>query len=188
MIVDMSLTYLSLADYPSAYECLSILEKESNWSKASYAYGTAATLHESLSDPDFLAKRTEDEIAKDRLRVRTIMSSIPGHMQKIAGKSLPFEVHFYIWIVGSVNAYYVRQKYVARKSRKFLAQNDRLALAGLELAYMLNGLNLAPRSALCQKHLKQVDGLLADLEKQSDGGHTAFEGYWDGTQICGLTV
>lgn len=94
---DLAITYLSLGQYALAYDNLEILEKESNWSKAAYAYGTAITLYETLDnearegEPPVSPthKKTDQE---KRARVTEVMHTIPGHLKKIAGKSLPFEV------------------------------------------------------------------------------------------------
>lgn len=73
---DMALTFLSLAQFKKAYECFNVLDKESNWSKAIYAYAKATTLYETDEN-----SRTASQI----------MSSVPDLMQRIAGKSIPLE-------------------------------------------------------------------------------------------------
>ena len=64
---------------------------------------------------------------------------------KVAGKTLPLE------------------KYVARKSRKFLSQK-RLMHPGLELGYVLNVLGQAPLFRLRDAHLASIDRSLTMLE------------------------
>lgn len=89
---DLSLTHLSLGDYIQANENLSILAKESNWSKAVYSYGHAVTMYEALIRESV---RSDDEQADEsirKLQIREVMKTIPGFVQRIAGKSLPFEV------------------------------------------------------------------------------------------------
>ena len=74
------------------------------------------------------------------------------------------------------------QKYVARKSKKFLAQGNYLALAGVELAYMLSALVLAPRYALYEKHLTQINETIADLQARKKEGEDRSIGWWDGAR------
>jgi len=52
---------------------------------------------------------------------------------------------------------------VARKARKFIAQGHRLALAGLEIAYIFQGIAHAPRSVIVTKMLPEVDKALERL-------------------------
>jgi hypothetical protein len=92
------------------------------------------------------------------------MAQVPDLMQRIAGKSIPLE------------------KFVARRARKFVQQGNRLALPGIELAYVLNCLGLSPRFILFEQHLDQVSHVLAELHKvrePSEYGKTGEE-FWDG--------
>ncbi|ORY90242.1 hypothetical protein BCR35DRAFT_299838 [Leucosporidium creatinivorum] len=73
---DLGLVSLAMGDYVKGYECYNILDKESNWSKAIYAYAKATTLYE---------EGTDIEKAND------IMKTVPDLMQRIAGKSIPLE-------------------------------------------------------------------------------------------------
>ena len=52
---------------------------------------------------------------------------------------------------------------MARKARKFIAQGHRLALAGLEIAYIFHGIAHAPRSVIVTKMLPEVDKALERL-------------------------
>lgn len=118
----------------------------------------AITLYEAgLSQKD----RTEEQQEEWRVKLREIMAVIPGHMQKIAGKSLPFE------------------KYVARKSRRFLAQGCSLKLPGLELGYVFQALPLAPRYALHETHLPQIQSCLQELDAEKEG----YDSWWDGERV-----
>lgn len=157
---DMGLTYLSLGDYKSAHTSFDILATESNWSKAVYAYTQAVTLYECNIAGDN-GKEDSHKDAKNEQRILEIMSTITGHMKKIAGKSLPFE------------------KFVARKSRRYAAQNGHLVLPGLELAYTFQALPLAPRYALSGRHLRQIDASLARLDAQRHAS-SEHEAWWDG--------
>jgi len=70
---------------------------------------------------------------------------------------------------------------VARKARKFLLQDNHLALSTLELAYIFLGIAHAPQEVVISKMLPEVEKVLAKLEsfkskpKKYEGGH----GYWD---------
>ncbi|KAG0662948.1 hypothetical protein C6P46_003036 [Rhodotorula mucilaginosa] len=95
--------------------------------------------------------------------VSALMREVPRLLQKIAGKSIPLE------------------KFVSRRARKFVAQGNRLLLAGLDLAYVLNCFLLAPGFVLHDVHLKQVDETLAELERVADPSEYGQNGdeYWD---------
>ncbi|GAA5986682.1 hypothetical protein JCM11641_001361 [Rhodosporidiobolus odoratus] len=145
---DLGLASLAQGDWTGGHEYFTILDKESNWSKAIYAYAKAVTLYEpglSLAE------------------VSSTMQTIPALLQRIGGKSIPVE------------------KFISRRARKFVSQDNRLSLPGIEIAYVLNSLGTAPRSVLYEKHLKQVEAVLEELEATSapkeykNGG----EEYWD---------
>ncbi|GAA95974.1 uncharacterized protein L969DRAFT_90212 [Mixia osmundae IAM 14324] len=74
---DMALVNLGLGAYERSYQSFNILSKESNWSKAIYAYARAVALYE--SDP-----ANAPEAIK-------IMQGVPGMRQRIAGKTIPLE-------------------------------------------------------------------------------------------------
>lgn len=104
--------------------------------------------------------------------VSALMREVPRLLQKIAGKSIPLE------------------KFVSRRARKFVAQGNRLLLAGLDLAYVLNCFLLAPGFVLHDVHLKQVEETLAELERAADPSEYGQNGdeYWDGKPpLLGLT-
>lgn len=70
---------------------------------------------------------------------------------------------------------------MARKSRKFSQQGNRLALPALELAYIFLGIAHAPREVIINKMLPEIETLLTKLDahklkpKKYEQGH----GYWD---------
>ncbi|GAA5867941.1 hypothetical protein JCM3774_004731 [Rhodotorula dairenensis] len=96
-------------------------------------------------------------------KVTDLMHEVPRLLQKIAGKSIPLE------------------KFVSRRARKFVAQGNRLLLAGLDLAYVLNCFLLAPGFVLHDVHLKQVEATLAELERTTDPREFGQNGdeFWD---------
>ncbi|KAJ6628153.1 hypothetical protein B0H10DRAFT_1991650 [Mycena sp. CBHHK59/15] len=149
---EMAIAHLALADVRASLACWRDLEREATWSKSIYSYGMAVCLLESAGDgADGSAQREE---------ARKLMERVPGLRQKIAGKSIPLE------------------KFVARKARKFLAQNNRLALPALEIAYVFLAIAHAPRHVVEQRMLPSVRALLATLaEPGAEKAHGG--GYWD---------
>lgn len=71
------------------------------------------------------------------------------------------------------------QKFVARKARKFSAQNGRLALAALEFSYLFLAIARAPRAVILARMLPQADALLAELAQWKERP-AAYDGtFWD---------
>ena len=90
------------------------------------------------------------------------MAAVPGLRQKIAGKSIPMEVRPlspYMCLLILTGA---RQKFVARKARKHQSQG-RLLLPALDLAYIFQGINHAPRGVIVRRMLPEVDAALKSL-------------------------
>ncbi|KAH8914915.1 hypothetical protein BT69DRAFT_1310518 [Atractiella rhizophila] len=141
---DMALTNMANYQFASAYDQLNILAKESNWSKAIYAYAKAVMLYET----------------GDKEKATAIMKTVPDLMQRIAGKSIPLE------------------KFVARRSKKYLQNGNRLICPGVELAYVLNCLGMAPRRALFEDHLDAVSVAITELHEVKDPNGYG-ETYWD---------
>merc|ERR1712093_912654 len=98
---DMALTHLALAEWSEAYECMSILDKESKWSKAMYCYSKAVTSYEELLEKEAAGSVTVEARKAVMDNIEKNMKAVPGYIQRIAGKTLPGE------------------KFVARKSKKF---------------------------------------------------------------------
>ncbi|GAA5827210.1 hypothetical protein JCM11251_001170 [Rhodosporidiobolus azoricus] len=73
---DLGLVSLAQGEWQKGYTCFELLNRESNWSKAVYAYAKAITLYESGQSPD---------------EVRSSMLRVPDLLQKIGGKSIPIE-------------------------------------------------------------------------------------------------
>jgi hypothetical protein len=168
---DMGLVSLAMATYDKGFDCFNILDKESNWSKAIYAYAKGVTLYEQ---------------GRDINKANETIKNVPDLMQRIAGKSIPLEVRLVSWLslvaLGTHEG--SAQKFVARRARKFVQQGNRLCLPGIELAYVLNCLGLSPRFILFEKHLDQVSVVLSELHKCKDPSKYGKSGkgdeYWDG--------
>ena len=73
---DLGLVSLAQGSWAKGYECFTILDKESNWSKAIYAYAKATTLYEE---------------GVEAAKANQTMAQVPDLMQRIAGKSIPLE-------------------------------------------------------------------------------------------------
>jgi len=92
----------------------SILLDESKWSPCIYSYLKAA-FYCMLQD-----ELTSSEISDQA----SLMASVPGLKQRIAGKSLPME------------------KFAVRKAERWSQQGGRLLLPGWELVYLWNGFSI----------------------------------------------
>ena len=91
-----------------------------------------------------------------------LMHTVPDLLQRIAGKSIPIE------------------KFVARRAKKYAEQGNRLLCPGIELAFVLNGLNLASRLSLCDKHLTELQACIDKLEPMRENPAAYGKGFWDG--------
>lgn len=105
---ELGLINLLQQNWQQALDCYTTLQTESNWSKAVYTYLQAISL--------YTLATTKEEKEKEALfkKAGEMMQKVTSAKQKIAGKSIPLE------------------KFVARKARKFIAQNNQLLFADLE--------------------------------------------------------
>ncbi|WFC96986.1 hypothetical protein MBRA1_003652 [Malassezia brasiliensis] len=127
----LSLTYLTTCDYDRAYECYDVLARESNWSKAIYQYAKAAMLYESSTH--------------SHAQSSAIMRTVPGLVQRVAGRHLPFE------------------RFVRLKAAKFAALTQ-LGLPALEFSYLWHCLEQAPVFLLTSQQLTRIDTVIDELE------------------------
>ncbi|CED85534.1 S-adenosylmethionine decarboxylase [Phaffia rhodozyma] len=93
-------------------------------------------------------------------KITEYMTLVPKSIKKVVGKSLPVE------------------KYVSRKSRKFLAQG-RLAIPGVELSYVFGLYQHTPVWAFQQKTLPRIQLVIDELEATTPETYKGGEGYWD---------
>ena len=117
---DMTWLHAWDMDWTRARQCISVLEQQSKWSRASYRYILACFLYMELNYPVESTRKSAAILDdnKDLVRKQSIeelFKSIPGLMQRIAGKHIPLE------------------KFLARKSRKFESQGGRLFIPALEM-------------------------------------------------------
>jgi tetratricopeptide (TPR) repeat protein len=86
---ELGLIYIMQQDWQKAFDIYTILQKDSNWSKAVYTYLKAVSLY-MLANETTDAKEKETNMEK----VVTLMKQVTDKKQKIAGKSIPMEVSF----------------------------------------------------------------------------------------------
>lgn len=83
------------------------------------------------------------------------------------------------------------EKFLRRKSKKYLTQKNRLILPGMEFAYFSNAFNIAPRYALQGIHLKKIEKCIEEMQEYENrrneykGGEDEF---WDGKRKKILSV
>ena len=92
--------------------CYDTLLEESNWSKCVYTYLNAVSLYNLANNDNTLSA---EEKGKKLKQAGELMVKVSSAKQKIAGKSIPLE------------------KFVARKARKFVNQNNSLLFPDLEV-------------------------------------------------------
>ncbi|KAI9269105.1 hypothetical protein BDA99DRAFT_503588 [Phascolomyces articulosus] len=126
-------------DWKTAADIYEILYKESNWSKSVYAYFKGMTMF-------MLAQQEQDPKKKKSLMTQTVyvMKKVSNLRQKIAGKSIPLE------------------KFVARKARKFLEQDNMLMFPDLEIANAFGACDYIPISQL-RANIERLDTELSQL-------------------------
>ncbi|KAI8088521.1 hypothetical protein BDF21DRAFT_378735 [Thamnidium elegans] len=108
---ELGLINLLQQNWQESLDCYTTLHKESNWSKAVYTYLQAISLFVLATNDDTKTPEEKEKLAKE---AGEMMVKVTSAKQKIAGKSIPLE------------------KFVARKARKFIAQNNRLLFPDLE--------------------------------------------------------
>ncbi|KAJ3126365.1 hypothetical protein HK100_010291 [Physocladia obscura] len=91
----------------------------------------------------------------DTTRVSQMMAEVPSLLKKIAGFSMPME------------------KFVSRKSRKFLRQENRLLLPAYEILYFFHGIVMTSRDVLVRL-VEDTTRILKELEEK-----TKYETYYD---------
>ncbi|KAI8914486.1 hypothetical protein EDD86DRAFT_268666 [Gorgonomyces haynaldii] len=102
----------------------------------------------------------EADAEKHKDIILDLMKQVPTLCKKVAGKSIPIE------------------KYVARKSRKFLMQDNRLCLPGYEIIYMWAGFDMLPKQRL--QELSQVfDQKLKALDAMQKKDTAPYKTYYD---------
>lgn len=145
---EMIWCYSYKGNWSKAYHYASVLVEESGWSRTTYMY-----LKASLR---VMARVTNQQIAKEddkgeKDTEEYTFRRLPAFKQRIAGKSIPFE------------------KFSIHKANKYLEQNNRLFLPGLELILLWNGFKvLHRRPDLVEPMLNLVQTSLAELETTKD--------------------
>ncbi|ORZ18462.1 hypothetical protein BCR42DRAFT_324425 [Absidia repens] len=127
-------------DWKKAHQLFQKLNKESNWSKAVYTYlqGMALYLY---ATHDMNPGDSRKQLI---LKSAELMALVTKAKQKIAGKSIFIE------------------KFVARKSRKFELQGNRLLFPDLEIIHAFSGLEMLT-VPLMRKNLDRINAMLIRL-------------------------
>ncbi|SNX87831.1 related to CSR1 - phosphatidylinositol transfer protein [Melanopsichium pennsylvanicum] len=82
----------------------------------------------------------------DRAKSATIMRTVGKLTKKVAGRQIPFE------------------RFVALKAKKYIAQQNRLALPGLEFSYLWHCIGQTPVFLLVENTLTRIDEFIDELE------------------------
>ncbi|KAJ4474283.1 hypothetical protein J3R30DRAFT_3778229 [Lentinula aciculospora] len=171
---EIAIARMALWHIRGSLEAWEVLQEEATWSKSIYSYGMAVSLLEladALERGEELESEPKANSINEKARTPTTMreeatkliEQVPGLRQKIAGKSIPLE------------------KFVARKARKYISQDRRLALPMLELAYLALAIAHAPRNVVETKMIPEVNRTLVALDKCKDNTRKYFngKGFWD---------
>jgi hypothetical protein len=195
-IWEIAIAHLSLVQVAESLESWRMLVADATWSKAVYTYAAAVCLVElvqygSVSTPASsgaplesasssatstpngkASQKTLDHEREERDKeAKELMATVPGLLQRIAGKSIPME------------------KFAARKAQKFAAQGGRLLLPAFEFGYTMLIFARAPRDVLTDVMLPRIEGAVQEL-KRCEGKEeeymqeykkkgTKSNGYWD---------
>ncbi|KAI8968235.1 hypothetical protein BDF20DRAFT_895081 [Mycotypha africana] len=146
---ELGLIRLLQQDWQKALDCYTILQKESNWSKAVYYYMQAISLYLLSNAPG----HTKEEQASFTEQAHELMRKVTGAKRKIAGKSIFLE------------------KFVARKARKFVAQNNRLLFPDLEILIAFSAFDFMPEGLLLQ-NLERTNDEIQHLIENSNTNNT----------------
>eukprot|EP00794_Sanderia_malayensis_P007728 gene7728-8567_t len=134
--------------WTDAVKYANILTEESKWSKTAYLYFEGCfklmEMFEKSNSLDWSHPSDEEPIIE-------IFRRVPEYKQRVAGKSIPFE------------------KFAVYKADKYLTQNRRLVLPGLEAIYLWNGFSMCGyRKEVMEHFLKLIKTALADLDRLKD--------------------
>lgn len=117
---ELGLINLLQQDWQGSLDCYTTLQNESNWSKAVYTYLQAISLFLQSTNDNTKTEQEKEQLSKE---AGEMMQKVTSAKQKIAGKSIPLE------------------KFVARKARKFIAQNNSLLFPDLEALNSFSAFN-----------------------------------------------
>ncbi|KAI8370483.1 uncharacterized protein BYT42DRAFT_502740 [Radiomyces spectabilis] len=137
---ELGLLNILQSKWQASYDTYDTLLRESNWSKSVYTYMKAISLS-MLTEIDADAKVKQKEALQD------MMHHVTSAKQKIAGKSIPLE------------------KFVSRKARKFIAQDNWLLFPDLEILNAFSVLDFMPADLL-ESNMKRVTDTAQQLANQ----------------------
>ncbi|KAI8890752.1 hypothetical protein K501DRAFT_206052, partial [Backusella circina FSU 941] len=157
---ELGLINLLQQDWKAASDCYTTLYAESNWSKAVYTYLQAISLFLVASEKDQEGSEEQKEHMKEAVEM---MKKVNGSKQKIAGKSIPLE------------------KFIARKARKFLGQNNRLLFPDLEALNAFSAFDFMSIELL-HHNLDRISTEIDRLTKETT--HQEALNYYDDISLC----
>jgi hypothetical protein len=156
---ELGLINLLQQNWIEADNCYTTLLKESNWSKCVYTYLEAVSIYRIALSKESGSKDQKKLIKK----ANDTMQNVSSAKQKIAGKSIPLE------------------KFVARKARKFLSQNNRLLFPDLEVLTAFGFFDFQSVELL---HIN-LDRINVEIEKLSrEKKHEEMLNYYDDICLC----
>ncbi|XP_015928028.1 tetratricopeptide repeat protein 39B [Parasteatoda tepidariorum] len=137
-------------DWKEAAKCSDILRLECKWSPAVYTYVHASILFMMVEEGNTELQGTISEL----------MEKVPSLKQRLAGKSIPLE------------------KYVVRKSVKFVSQKGRLIVPALELVYIWNSFPMIAKSReLTENILCKINNIFSSLGDAKDIADAPLDDY-----------
>ncbi|CAG9766937.1 unnamed protein product [Ceutorhynchus assimilis] len=125
-------------EWREALKFITILTKDSKWSKCLYSYQKAVIMIMMKGD---LSREEQDELD-------SLMKNVPRYKQRIAGKSLPME------------------KFAIKKSERYFSQNKVLILPVIELMFMWNLLKIMKTYSLAADIMKLIENAEKSLNSQ----------------------
>ncbi|CAO3695465.1 unnamed protein product [Rhizopus stolonifer] len=156
---ELGLINLLQQNWQSCIKLYHTLYRESNWSKSVYSYLWAISCY-----MDALTKDSGSEEYKKLVqKANETIQKVTHSKQKIAGKSIPLE------------------KFMSRKARKFIMQNNTLVLPDLEIMATFNAFELMNKEIL----LKTLDRLNNEIYRLTNAvEHQEALNFYDDFCLC----
>lgn len=182
---DLGLVSLAMGDWANGYECFNILNKVSpiippvECELIRSAAGFELVESNLRLRQSNVALRTEEgEVESGRDHARCSGSHATNRWKIHSSRGSEYSSSSRILADSRIT----RQKFVARRAKKYVHQGNRLVLPGIELGYVLNCMGMAPRFALFETHLHQISAVLAELHACKNPASWGKHGdeYWDG--------
>ncbi|XP_066247193.1 tetratricopeptide repeat protein 39B-like isoform X1 [Euwallacea similis] len=123
-------------EWRQAHKFISILTKESKWSKCLYMYQKAAVMIMMREELSF----------EEKTELENLMRDLPKYKQRIAGKSLPME------------------KFAIKKAERFFSQKKRLLIPVIELMFLWNLLKIMKNYQIAKEVMSLIDAAESEVE------------------------